>query len=859
MPAAQIFGRSLYVTPEDFALPSLLTCLVYAPCAVTLGVLIKDLKDELSVNTSSVVEALSGSQNAELRYTSSIVLERGQVYWISGRVLVACFAGLFCINLAVAAASSQGALLEKSKRAAVIPLVAASAAVSILMMVPLSIMTYGLDQSVAGLLGESYDKQSEETKALLDEWRYIDLMQAICILVWVVMIGTPVLILGVLSLFGNFRLLGRVCLVNLSVCMGCRDALENTEGSDTTIKQEVDHILRQLFGHLPLIGTDCSCGLFLLAQLHKLNRTRLLLGEDPLQVPSKEQMAASLQGIMTPPALPTEVAEDLAKPVPRPLKGCRRVDLATIEEGRHYVPWAEMAYGFLRSRKGRAKKLTEGNEDPKPFQDLQSVLFDLTQWQTTKAAPTDIPNETSDRDVTARKVLISESLEIPFDDVLDVRLDNKALGCVPYFIALDAATTSIVVSIRGSRSLHDALTDMITTAAPIHFVRGACELFDKEAAATDPVSGSASALGAEAAPVEIQAMLEPPPLACPPSTFLRQELKLEDGYGHRGMIVSASKIFKDIRERGHVTTLSALFLVPLQSQRGVACTKALAPDCVTYPLAKGPGAGGGRAAAWEARAPAVEGADDGHSLGAGLASLLTWALLPDLNGRLFCWAYEPPGGLVSKPVADRMQPFVNSVVHAKDIVPRMSWLSLDQLRDDLMVAVARSKVNKNVLSFARRAKRSSFLRPEHLFRDQEPSTGEVAAEMKRYQSDSKKARLEPGMSRAFGCGLPGKLMYIRPLRGSSATEKSGQRCRVYDAVWITREQLAADGIFISKNTVADHDVGRVEAALIVCAERFRQLPGEQGEEGEQEEEEAVSVVQPEEHLGIEISIDGVEG
>jgi len=58
-------------------------------------------------------------------------------------------------------------------------------------------------------------------------------------------------------------------------------------------------------------------------------------------------------------------------------------------------------------------------------------------------------------------------------------------------------------------------------------------------------------------------MLEPPPLACPPSTFLRQELKLEDGYGHRGMIVSASKIFKDIRERGHVTTLSALFLVPL--------------------------------------------------------------------------------------------------------------------------------------------------------------------------------------------------------------------------------------------------------------------------------------------------------
>ena len=32
----------------------------------------------------------------------------------------------------------------------------------------------------------------------------------------------------------------------------------------------------------------------------------------------------------------------------------------------------------------------------------------------------------------------------------------------------------------------------------------------------------------------------------------------------------------------------------------------------------------------------------GHSLGAGLAALMTWALKPDLKGRVFCWAYEPP-------------------------------------------------------------------------------------------------------------------------------------------------------------------------------------------------------------------------
>uniref|UniRef100_A0A7S1X9U4 Uncharacterized protein n=1 Tax=Tetraselmis chuii TaxID=63592 RepID=A0A7S1X9U4_9CHLO len=62
---------------------------------------------------------------------------------------------------------------------------------------------------------------------------------------------------------------------------------------------------------------------------------------------------------------------------------------------------------------------------------------------------------------------IRKRLHTNDDDILDLQLENRAVGNVPYFIALDYRKQCIIVSIRGSSTIQDAFTDMITTAAPL--------------------------------------------------------------------------------------------------------------------------------------------------------------------------------------------------------------------------------------------------------------------------------------------------------------------------------------------------------------------------------------------------------
>jgi sn1-specific diacylglycerol lipase len=63
----------------------------------------------------------------------------------------------------------------------------------------------------------------------------------------------------------------------------------------------------------------------------------------------------------------------------------------------------------------------------------------------------------------------------------------------------------------------------------------------------------------------------------------------------------------------------------------------------------------------------------GHSLGAGVGALLTLHLrshYPRLNPR--CWAYAPPGGLISPTLAPHLEKHCISVITGRDLVPRLS-------------------------------------------------------------------------------------------------------------------------------------------------------------------------------------------
>ena len=73
----------------------------------------------------------------------------------------------------------------------------------------------------------------------------------------------------------------------------------------------------------------------------------------------------------------------------------------------------------------------------------------------------------------------------------------------------------------------------------------------------------------------------------------------------------------------------------------------------------------------------------GHSLGAGVAALM--ALL--LRGRypqVTCWAFAPPGGLMSPALAKAIAPLCTSFVCGDDIVPRLTLSNLERLRDQVV-------------------------------------------------------------------------------------------------------------------------------------------------------------------------------
>uniref|UniRef100_A0A4W6FAP3 Diacylglycerol lipase-beta n=1 Tax=Lates calcarifer TaxID=8187 RepID=A0A4W6FAP3_LATCA len=77
----------------------------------------------------------------------------------------------------------------------------------------------------------------------------------------------------------------------------------------------------------------------------------------------------------------------------------------------------------------------------------------------------------------------------------------------------------------------------------------------------------------------------------------------------------------------------------------------------------------------------------GHSLGAGTAAVLA-VMLRNSFPALQCYAFSPPGGLLSKALADYSKDFVVSVVLGKDLVPRLSIPNMEDLKRRILKIVS---------------------------------------------------------------------------------------------------------------------------------------------------------------------------
>uniref|UniRef100_A0A2D4IYQ5 Diacylglycerol lipase-alpha n=1 Tax=Micrurus lemniscatus lemniscatus TaxID=129467 RepID=A0A2D4IYQ5_MICLE len=83
----------------------------------------------------------------------------------------------------------------------------------------------------------------------------------------------------------------------------------------------------------------------------------------------------------------------------------------------------------------------------------------------------------------------------------------------------------------------------------------------------------------------------------------------------------------------------------------------------------------------------------GHSLGAGTAAILSFLLRPQYP-TLKCFAYSPPGGLLSEDAMEYSKEFVTAVVLGKDLVPRIGLSQLEGFRRQLLDVLQRSNKPK---------------------------------------------------------------------------------------------------------------------------------------------------------------------
>ena len=190
----------------------------------------------------------------------------------------------------------------------------------------------------------------------------------------------------------------------------------------------------------------------------------------------------------------------------------------------------------------------------------------------------------------------------------------------------------------------------------------------------------------------------------------------------------------------------------------------------------------------------------GHSLGAGCAAILSLMFLKDFPD-LKCYAFEPPGSVLSENVADIEH--ITSYVLNTDIVPRLSYLSIRNLRDDVLDMIARIRVPKHKilrLSFADSTDELLSALESEIIHSTESLPESDFSILVQGIKDSQSGRVPSGYE-DVDLFPPGRIIHLIP-RYNASSLYSDESCSDYVAVWAQRDDLM--DIQITKTLVSDH-------------------------------------------------------
>jgi len=282
-----------------------------------------------------------------------------------------------------------------------------------------------------------------------------------------------------------------------------------------------------------------------------------------------------------------------------------------------------------------------------------------------------------------------------------------------------------------------------------------------------------------AADLLIDAMVHPESLLLEAKRWGFEDIVTEANYAHRGMLLSASKVREDIEHRG---ILQQLFNSNYGSINDL-------PDCTNYALVV-----------------------IGHSLGAGIASILSLMVKPRFP-HLRVIAYSPPGCVFDYELAERSTEWIDSVFLGSDMIPHASWHSLTKLRGQMMEVLRRCKVSK--ATAIRSAVTNTHAEDMLYHPDQVPRT---------FARDQLARKIEILRSKASDDELhmirmhpPGRLLHI--MRVSSRKGSCCSNTDKYLPVWIA-DRKVLDVFNVGRNMGLEHFPNNVASVICSVSKEF---------------------------------------